>query len=364
MAEGLYALDPEGRVTLINASAATMLGYEEGELLGLLAHEVIHLTEGDRAPASERDCPLFDVRHHGTVRREVETSFRRKDGTSFPVAYSAAPLREYLGGSGVVVVFRDITEEEAERDRMRRELDELTWVGRIRDALDEERFVLYAQPIFAVRSGEKLCDELLLRMVGRNDEVIPPGAFLPAAEKYGLIGEIDRRVIRKAITLAAEGRRVEANLSADSISDPRLLGYIESQLAESGADPADVVFELTETAVMKDVRVGESFARGLERLGCGLALDDFGTGFGSFSYLKLLPIRYLKVDLEFVKDLSTNTSNRHIVKAIVGLARDFGYETIAEGVEDEETLRLLAEFGVDSAQGFHLGRPAPIDASP
>ena len=138
---------------------------------------------------------------------------------------------------------------------------------------------------------------------------------------------------------------------------------IERELRDAHADPANVVFEITETALMKNVEAGEAFARGLSEIGCQVALDDFGTGFGSFTYLKKLPITYLKIDVDFVRDLLTNRANQHLVKAIVGLAQDFGYQTIAEGVEDEQTLALLKDYGVDFAQGFHLGRPAPIDAS-
>ncbi|MHB8491405.1 MAG: EAL domain-containing protein, partial [Solirubrobacteraceae bacterium] len=116
---------------------------------------------------------------------------------------------------------------------------------------------------------------------------------------------------------------------------------------------------ITETALMLDIDAGAAFARGLAQLGCRFALDDFGTGFGSFTYLKAMPISFLKIDVDFVRDLRTNPANQHLVRAIVGLARGFGYETIAEGVEDADTYALLGEFGVDYAQGFHLGRPSP-----
>lgn len=139
--------------------------------------------------------------------------------------------------------------------------------------------------------------------------------------------------------------------------------FIEQQIREAHANPANLVFEITETALMHDITTGEVFARGLAALGCGLALDDFGTGFGSFTYLKALPIGYLKIDIEFVRDLDSSPANQHLVKAIVNLARSFGHRTIAEGVEDERTLELLREYGVDFAQGYLLGRPAPIDSA-
>jgi len=258
---------------------------------------------------------------------------------------------------GVVVVFRDTRLENAEEDKARRKLDALVWVGRIRDALDEDRLVLYSQPIVPLAGGPPR-HELLLRIAGVDGKIFPPSVFLPVAEKYGLIGEIDRWVIAEAIRLAATGQRVEANLSADSIGKLDMLALIEREIRDSGADPANVVFEITETALMENVEVGEAFTRGLSRLGCQVALDDFGTGFGGFTYLKRLPIDYLKIDTDFVLDLATNRANQHLVKAIVGLARDFGYQTVAEGVEDAETLALLEDYGVDFAQGFHLGRPS------
>lgn len=145
-----------------------------------------------------------------------------------------------------------------------------------------------------------------------------------------------------------------------SISNPDLLPLIALSLDEADADPSDLVFEITETALMEDVEAGEIFAHGVAEIGCGLALDDFGTGYGSFTRLKQLPIKYLKIDVEFVHDLASDAGNQHVVEAIIGLAKGFGQQTIAEGVEDDDTLRLLGEAGVDFAQGYHLGSPAPL----
>ncbi len=179
------------------------------------------------------------------------------------------------------------------------------------------------------------------------------------AEKYGLIGEIDRWVAVQAVRLAATGRLVQANLSAESIGTVDLLTVIRRELRDCGADPSNLVFELTETALMEDIEAGEAFARGLADIGCGLALDDFGTGFGSFTYLKRIPVNFLKIDSEFVRDIVGDSANRHVVHAVVSLAEGFGLETIAEGVEDEATVELLRAEGVDYAQGYHLGEPRP-----
>ncbi len=359
MVEGLYALDDQGRLTFMNVAASKLLGWTEDELLGKPMHAAIHFQHADGSPHADDECELSKVRVTGRPVRMMHDAFTRKDGSILPVAYSGAPLMSGTHVRGVVVVFRDTSVEQAAEDRARRELDKLAWVGRIQDAIEQDRFVLYSQPIVPLTAGQP-SQELLLRMRGQDGAIIAPGSFLPVAEEYGQIGEIDRWVIGEAVRLAAGGLRVEANLSAASIGNLDLLSLIERQLRAAGADPSNLIFEITETALMEDVEAGTAFAHGLAGIGCQLALDDFGTGFGSFTYLKAVPVTYLKIDIDFVRDLASNPANQHLVKAIVGLADGFGYETIAEGVEDAETLALLRGYGVDFAQGFYLGRPAPI----
>lgn len=360
MVEGLYTLDGDGSLVYMNRAASRLLGWTLDELRGKSMHEAVHFQRSDGTPVPGSECPLLRVRSEGRSVRVTDETFTRKDGSTFPVAYSSAPVRIGSTLRGVVVVFRDITDEQEEKARANRELAALNWLGRIRDALDEHRFVLYSQPIIALDGGRD-SEELLLRMVGPTGKVILPGSFLPVAEKYGLIGEIDRWVITQAIRRAATGRIVEVNVSAASIAATDLLGFIEHELEATGADPRHLVFEITETALMHDIEAGETFARSLADLGCRLALDDFGTGFGSFTYLKKLPVHCLKIDTEFVRELAGNPANQHVVNAIVSLARAFDLATIAEGVEDAETLALLQRAGVDYAQGLHLGPPLPIE---
>jgi len=362
MVEGLYALDDEGRVAFMNSAAERILGWTEDELRGKSMHDIVHFQHADGSPHPAEDCPLLRVRRQGKPTRRSHEAFTRKDGTICPVSYSAAPLRNGWKANGVVVVFRDTSDEQDEQERIRRELDTLAWVGRIRDAIDEDRLTVYSQPIVPLAGGEP-GQELLLRMIGANGEVIAPGSFLPVEEKYGMIAEIDRWVIRQAARVAGSGQRVEANLSADSISDLSLLTFIERELRDAGAEPSKLVFEITETALTKDLEAGKAFIAGLTDIGCRVALDDFGTGFASFTYLKTFNLAYLKIDVDFVQNLPADTSNQHLVRAIARLAKDFGYETIAEGVEDAETLAMLADFGIDFAQGFHIGRPSPVTIS-
>jgi PAS domain S-box-containing protein len=361
MAEGLYVMDEQGRFVFMNAAASRILGWSGYELMGKSVHAAIHYQHPDGSPFAEKDCQLLKVRNSGKTVRMANDAFTRKDGSIVPVAYTAGPLHSGTNVRGVVVAFRDTTEDQAERARAQREREGLAWVGRIRDALDEDRLVLYSQPIVPLSTRAKPSEELLVRMVGPQGEIIPPGSFLPAAEKYGQIGEIDHWVITQAARLAASGRRVHANLSGNSIGSLDLLPWIERQLSEAGADPANIVFEITETALMGDIEAGQALGRGIAELGCSLALDDFGTGYGSFTYLQKLKIAYLKIDIDFVRDLVSNTANQHLVKAIVNIAEGLGQQTIAEGVQDRETLELLRNYGVDFAQGFHLGRPQPLD---
>jgi PAS domain S-box-containing protein len=359
MAEGLYTLDADGLVTYVNPAASRMLGWSEEELHGQPMHETIHFQDADHRPIPAEECSLLEVRMLGRTLRSSDATFTRKDGTTFPVAFSSAPLQNEATIGGVVVVFRDTTEEKKEEEALRRELAALSWVGRIRDALDEDRFVLYSQPIVPLGQAYP-AEEILLRMVGRDGEIVLPGEFLPAAEKYGLIAEIDRWVVGQSVELAAQGRTIECNLSAASLESPGMLSFIEQEIDRTGADPAHLVFEITETALMTDLRAGAEFARNLAGLGCGLAIDDFGTGFGSLVYLKKLPITQLKIDIEFVRDLATNQANRDVVEAIVRLARAFNVRTVAEGIEDDATLECVRTAGVDFGQGFYLGRPGPI----
>jgi diguanylate cyclase (GGDEF)-like protein/PAS domain S-box-containing protein len=242
----------------------------------------------------------------------------------------------------------------------------MTWSDEIGAALADNRFTLYAQPIVALQPGPAVDRyELLVRMLDRDGDIIPPGAFLPVAERFDLIQQIDRWVVREAIELLATHQRAghdvifEVNLSAKSLGEADLLADIAQLLEATGVDPSRLVFEVTETAAIINVDRAKQFARRLSDLGCGFALDDFGAGFASFYYLKHLPFDYLKIDGEFVESLSESITNQLVVQSVVAIARGLGKQTIAEYVGDEATLELLRGYGVDHAQGFFLGRPRP-----
>jgi PAS domain S-box-containing protein len=360
MAEGMIAEDGEGRVTFVNAAAERLLGWKAADLIGKRGHEMVHFRRADGSPLSEDECPIRVALKRGDSVHVDHDTFICRDGTSFPVAYSASPLlTDELRGS--VVVFDDITERAAEELRVERELEKLSWVGRIRDALDQGRFVLYAQPILDLSTNLVIQHELLIRMVSPSGEIVLPSRFLPTAEEFGLISEIDRWVIGEAARLAGEGHAVEFNLSAKSVVDPNMVTVVAEALAAHGAKPELVVCEITETAIMRDSAAAEAFVQGLNDIGCQVALDDFGAGYGGFSYLKRLPVSYLKIDQEFVRDLPEEASSRHVVSAVVSLAKAFSLVTVGEAAEDEATLELLKQLGVDRAQGFVIARPGPLD---
>ena len=198
-----------------------------------------------------------------------------------------------------------------------------------------------------------------------DGRIVAPGEFLPVAEQYALIGEIDWWVIKQAARgMAGAGCPVELNISARSVGDLDVLEHIERCIEQHQVAPGMIVFEITETAIVEDESAARTFAERLHELGCKVALDDFGTGYGTLTYLKQIPVDFLKLDIEFVRDLASNRASHHVVQAIVTLARDFGLQTVAEGVEDEEMLDLLARMGVDFAQGFHIARPAPFGERP
>ena len=270
------------------------------------------------------------------------------------------PLSDEPGKvAAVCTIYNDVTERKHREASLRERLE---WTDRLHDAAATDQFVLYGQPIVELASGHVEQAELLVRMKDRrrtSSELIMPGQFLPAAERLGLASVIDHWVVARAVRLA-QNHRVEVNISAQTISDPDQVAALVRLVRDSGAPPSNIIFEITETAVAENIGSARAFVTRLHDIGCCFALDDFGTGFGTFTYLKYLPVDYLKIDIEFVRDLATNEDDRQVVRAIVGVAREYGMRTVAEGVEDQVTLETLTDLDVDYAQGYWIGRPAPI----
>jgi PAS domain S-box-containing protein len=353
---GMVLTDPvEGRYLRVNDAMCGLLGRPREELLGLTYADVTH--PEDITPDEESRQTMREGRgssHH------AEKRYVLPDGSTLWAAVHITAVR--TEGGSVEAFFTqvvDISERKAREARMRGDSADATWLARIRAALDEDRFVLYRQPVVELATGRTVQNELLLRLVGEDGTVHAPGEFLGVAERYGLISEIDRWVIREAGRIAAAGEPIEFNISARSLGDGDVLRELEDVIADEGVDPGLLVVEVTETAVVSELDVARRFAERVAELGCGLALDDFGTGHANLSYLKHLPADHLKIDVEFIRDIARSETDRRLVAGMVSFARGFHQVTVAEGVEDEDTLMVLRELGVDRAQGYLFGRPAP-----
>jgi diguanylate cyclase (GGDEF)-like protein/PAS domain S-box-containing protein len=259
---------------------------------------------------------------------------------------------------------------EPEDAELQQRKGEMQWVSRIRQAIEQDRFVLYCHTILPLKpnpDNHRYC-ETLLRMIDESGNIVPPMAFLPAAERYGLMPAIDRWVIRKALALFAKHCREHPrtnvncfiNLSGASLSDGNLFEFVRDQIQANDMRPESVCFEITETAAVAHLDTAVVFMRKLKELGCRFALDDFGSGMSSFAYLKNLPVDYLKIDGSFVRNIANNPVDYAMVGAINGVGHTMGIKTIAEFVEDAAILEKLKELGVDFAQGFGIAKPEPM----
>lgn len=257
--------------------------------------------------------------------------------------------------------FYSMSQREAEKM-----VADVGWMTKLRDALDTNDFVLRYQPIVQISNGKITHHEVLLRMKGENGKLVGPDAFLPAAVRFGLMVEIDTWLIEHAICALGDYRKEEKdlrfsiNLSANAFESENLAEYISDQLARHDVKPEGVIFEITESLAVRHLAYVERQIEEIRKLGCELALDDFGTGYSSFSYLQRLEVDYLKIDGCFVRDLVKNPVDQKMVKLIAEIAQEVGLRTIAEYVQSGEALSLLAELGVDLAQGFYIGRPSAL----
>ena len=280
---------------------------------------------------------------------------------------SAADLACYAAkdsGRNRIHVYKPTDEELAKRH------SEMHYVMRINNALKEDAFILFKQPVVSLFDKEKLSMhwEVLVRMKNDQGDMVTPDAFIPAAERYNLMSKIDRMVIEKTFAAMSRGeffrkgyehRVVGINLSGDSLND-RFLEYIQQQAKKYKIKFNELCLEITETIAIANLSTANHFMDELKILGCQFALDDFGSGLSSFGYLKHLPVDFLKIDGSFVRDIASDDIDRAMVESINQIGHTMGLRTIAEWVEDKETLLELKKMGVDYSQGFYTGRPEPL----
>ncbi|WP_458527001.1 EAL domain-containing protein [Onishia taeanensis] len=241
------------------------------------------------------------------------------------------------------------------------------WIERIRKALEHHEFELMAQPISCLADREIKHYELLLRMRGKDGELISPWQFIPIAERSGQIIQIDRWVLSKSLKILSRvqdrGVTLSINLSGSTLHDQELHHFLEREIIASGANPQQLILEVTETAAVTDFSIARQVLQGMRDIGCKTALDDFGVGFSSFHYLGKLPVDYIKIDGSFIQSMKEDSNSRVIVKAISDMANGLGKHSIAEFVDDEETIKLLTSYGIEYGQGFHIGRPESAEST-
>jgi EAL domain-containing protein (putative c-di-GMP-specific phosphodiesterase class I) len=357
----VVACDTDGRVTHANRRTRELMA-DEGPLgmepEGWIEHLRPRTVDG--VPLSLDELPILRALRGEDVRGlDLRVNAQNSE---LILSLSANPIVDERGRTlGAVVVFEDVTKQRLREAQMRSELNELALAVEVEDALSSDQLTLFSQPVVDSRSGDTVFEELLLRIRSSDGTYKGPSPFLAAAERYDTITSLDMWVLERAVEVAAGRRPVAINVSARTVGRPFFLESVEYLLERDTLEPSLLTFEITESAVISDIVQAARFAERLRDIGCNFALDDFGTGYAAFTYLKNLPIQYLKIDRDFVRDLVDNKRSRAVVAGIVSMAAGFGQQTIAEGVENEVTLGMLRRVGVDMVQGFHVGRPAPID---
>jgi len=240
-------------------------------------------------------------------------------------------------------------------------------VADLTEALEENRVILFGQEIRSIDRPHEWSGriEILARLQDREGRIVPPGVFIPAAERFGMATALDKRIIRDALrdygsVMQASDLRLGFNLSAQTLCDPQLWSFIQSAVEDSGAPYSHVGFEITETAAVTCFETADRFVREAREYGCPVSLDDFGSGLSSFDYLRRFPISCIKIDGAFVEKLTESKFDRAIVSSVVGMAKELGLDVVAEKIEDEATVTQLQRIGVTCGQGFHLHKPEPL----
>jgi len=342
---------------------------------------------GDEFGILLRDCHLEDGRQVAQkILDALHASRFDWSGRTFSIAASVGitPIYPHLAKRDQLLQLADMAMYEAkQRGRSRvyvhDSLDCLeqvqctsNWVDRIVQALEQDQFMLFVQPIVPIREPQTRNHyEILLRLRDEANNIISPGQFLPAAERYDLMPLIDRWVIthlfrwleRFAADYATKPRSIfTINLSGASFNDENFLDFIQSQFWQHHIPPSAICFEITETVAIANLQQAKQFIQQLQELGCGFALDDFGSGMSSLRYLKILPVDYLKIDGHFIKNITTDPVDAATVQAIHQISTALGLKTVAEFVEDTATLKKLNEIGIDYAQGYAIAKPQPLDS--
>lgn len=355
MPSAISVRDSQHRYTMVNDAFCQLFGHDSVE-------DVIGRTEDEILPpdALQRSRLAADALLGGESSWEEESIHLGVQEIS--VLTQRFPLRSSTGAVEELVTIRtDVTH----RRRIEREAAERAkWQERIGTAILDGNLLVYSQPIVDISTRDTVDEELLVRLrAADTGEILLPAAFLPQCEKHGLMPLIDRYMVGRAIDLAGTGRHVCVNITGQTIADATAMKTILESLSVAGPEvTGKIIFEITETTALASPASAKAFSVRMRSLGCQVVLDDFGTGYGTFTELRNLDLYALKIDLSFVQRLLEDSDDERVVNTIVFVARAYGLTTIAEGVETPEVLDRLSELGVDRAQGYLFGRPAPIVA--
>jgi PAS domain S-box-containing protein len=354
MEEGVITLDPAGIVEDVNPAGARILGWDAAELRGKRVQDAVYAPEGAGT--------AFAVHHAGRGLRVDADRFVCHDGSVLPVSYVSAPYDAGDETSGTVIVFHDAADEERRRERAGPERSPAGMLRLLRDVLDDERLVLHAEPVAALRGGRVAWHELVPR-IADGGGFVAASRFVPIAREHGLVRRIDRWMLEQAARLAAQGHAVEVRLSPESVTDPTYADVVRSTLAGAGADPILLAVAVPPSALRADPAQAAAFVRRIADVGCAPVLDDFGSGQAGLEHLRDLPWHAVKLDVGRVGGLRDHEGDRSIVRAFVGLAGGFRLLTVARGVEDHETQAMLVELGVELGQGDLIGTAEEVDAA-
>ncbi len=340
---------------------------------------------GDEFGVLLKNCNLMGATRAAEALRKAAESFRfswKDKMFSVGASIGVVPIKPDSGNMATILSTADMACLEAKhsgRNQVRvadvddqsivQRRNEMDSVGQIKQAMEENRLRLYFQPVVPVGRHAKQAEhvEILVRMIGMDGELIQPARFIPAAERYGLMISIDTWVVKHAAqwlqAWQCENKppTLMINLSGQSVCDESFLHFILETLDSGGIQPGSICFEITETAAMDNLDKAVSFINALKNRGCEFALDDFGSGLSSFTYLKKLPVDYLKIDGAFVKEIVTDPIDNAMVKSINEIGHVMGKKTIAEFVENDAILKKLEKIGVDYAQGYGIAVPQPLD---
>jgi diguanylate cyclase (GGDEF)-like protein/PAS domain S-box-containing protein len=351
--------------------------------------DVLARLGGDELGVLLMYCPLPRARAIAEDMRQAVKEFRFSwDGRTFDIGASSglAPIEAGSKAMTELLIAADqacYLAKEQGRNRVQvyheshailgQRHGEMLWITRLNEAFERRMFRLFAQPIVPLQGDGPGHAEVLVRLAATADagagpgdgQLILPGAFIPAAERYDMMPAIDRWVVEHVCAhLQEEPGELSVNLSGVSLNDEHMLGFITEQFSRYGIDPAAICFEITETAIIANLVKAQEFMAGLRRLGCRFSLDDFGSGLSSFAYLKSLPVDYLKIDGVFIRDIANNHINRAMVAAINEVGHVMGICTVAEYVEDGATLEQVRALGLDFAQGYAVGALRPLARTP